>query len=403
MPNETNFEIEALLAHLRDEATSATLVVIPPAPDGRNEGYDPYPLDLSAELKQAFKGNLARRIQPMVSSTTRIVYYDSADLPEEGVSVVASFDQLHDSPLAQAIRSQGMDSTRVSLPRSAPPSSDAIPRAQGYALAVTNEHDDAFLIRRRDPGVQLRRKGYISAVLSGTELSEARDVVTFDDGVDVVLWRGQVLIRNIAAFEALFYPPETRARLAAEVAERLKAKVPFANHGALLAVAREDSVFAARLRRLAKSEAFADLELNRLRPSLVRFGLDTRFISGNTLVFPSDPYWRWAFLHALEDGLVESPGSGRLYASTSHRTWRRFQVTGVQRVGGGDIGICGPGWGPVPEEDAAKQLVRAQATYFIVMNGEIVEVMPKDGRLEALMNGQDVLSNLPNCPSDLTS
>jgi hypothetical protein len=291
------------------------------------------------------------------------------------------------------------------------------PRARGYAIVAQapdrrerataglapDGRDRAILVRRRDPVERLDR-GRITAMWSEHKLTFAEGVVGFDSAVDVLIWRDATIIHSLAAFEALFFPFTVRADAAEKVARDIDARIGIRNVDQLVDVARKDSIFAGRLRRLARSDAFAEVSVSRIRGSLRRFGWQHRFLEGDRLRFDPSSHWRWPFLAALEDGLVESPGSGRLYRSNSQRHWPRRCVTSVRRDAGGTVvEICGDRWGRLPVSGAVDQIENAIASYFVGTWEDAVEVLPGAGsgerHLVALdQNDKDVLLSLPDCP-----
>jgi hypothetical protein len=135
----------------------------------------------------------------------------------------------------------------------------------------------------------------------------------------------------------------------------------------------------------------------------VLIGLERRFLSHDELVFDAARRWRWPFLAALEDALVESPGSGRLYQSSSQRSWPRHRVTGVRQESGVVTAICGDSWGPVACPEAARAIEVAEATYYLGSLDDPVEVLPElDGDHVVLRArdeaGEDQLIRLGPCP-----
>jgi len=206
----------------------------------------------------------------------------------------------------------------------------------------------------------------------------------------------------------LFYPRAERAKIAKEFIERLEMRVPIANAEGLRNAARDDMVFASRLRRLARSrlmvEADAGKVADEMRRASVDFGLAIRFVADDgALVFPPEPAWRWPFLAMLEDGLVRSAGSDLPYQSESKRAWDRREITGAVRREGRITAVCGKGWGPIPVEDVASDLRRARTTFYISTGAGEAEVLPgvaNPGDLRTVgPGGPSALDNLAECQS----
>lgn len=397
----TEFSKASLLGALRNPAFRMKVVMLEEIPDDVEQPISTYHLDLQDDLEAQFKRNLAESIDRWPPEDAWDQYIEGW-VPEEGQFASAGRDVLTGSRLLEAI-DRGLEPGRVRLPQLGDPD---IPRARGYALVLAEEGSDdeterIYLVRRRDP-VEHFDRGHITALWSETRLTLAHGVVGFDSGIDVAVWRDKVVIRSLPAFEALFFPRAVRTEAAVRAVNELNGRLPIENLDLLLETAREDSLFAARLRRLSRQPRFGELSLADLRPSLRRFGLEARFISGGQLTFDRARWWRWPFLAALEDGLVESPGSRHLYQSTSQRRWERRHVTAGVRTEGTLTALCGEGWGPTLLAEVGAEIDRAKATYFVGTPDDPVEVMPEregDRWTVAARSaaGGDELAGLPDC------
>jgi len=397
----TRFSLQDLVDAVEDETRDPWLVLIEEIPGDDVHVFDAYHLDLGADLVSQFRSNQARSLGrwPPEDEWDR---YVEGWVPEEGQFAAGEVDALNDSPLLRAI-DEGTRPERVRRPAVGPGEER---RARGYAIVFPSPADVApdpvdriYLVRRHDP-IQHLDRGHLTAIWQETRLTLARSVLGFDSGIDVVVWRESVVIRSLAAFEALFFPSVVRAAAAERAAEELNDQIPIQNLDHFVGTARGDSIFAGRLRRLARSPAFPQLSVDRVRASLRRFGLAHRFMSGNELVFDSRRRWRWPFLAALEDGLVESPGSGQLYQSTSQRPWPRRRVTAVVREDDGITAIRGDDWAAVSVATAAQEIEDAQCTYFLGDPDDPVEVLPLLAETGMSVyapgaHGEDQLSSLP--------
>ncbi|HJP89059.1 MAG TPA: hypothetical protein VJ850_08500 [Candidatus Limnocylindrales bacterium] len=399
----TTFTRDELAAALGDAAYGLKLVMIEAIPDDADQPISSYHLDLEDGLSSQFKSNLAKSVASWPNNDEWDPY-EEGWVPEEGQFAVAQREVLDGSRLIEAIN-RGLEPGRVHQPQVGDPD---LPRSRGYALLLTpRDNEDPseriYLVRRRDP-VQHLDRGRLTAFWSQSRLTLAHAVVGFDAQIDVAVWRDTVLIRSLAAFEALFFPQAVRADAAEDAVNKLNARLPISNLDVLVATARDDSLFAARLRRLARRPRFKELTLDAVRPGLRRFGLEHRFVTGGELVFDRARRWRWPFLAALEDGLVESPASGNLYQSTSQRQWQRRRVTGAIRENGVITALCGDGWGPTVLSDVATEIENALATYHTGTRDEPIEVIPSvAGDVLSLTataaDGSDSLSSLPDCDS----
>jgi hypothetical protein len=275
----------------------------------------------------------------------------------------------------------------------------------GYAVVFAPVKGPRIIaVRRLDPVERLGR-GRITAFILEHRLTDSELTLAFDSGVDVLVVEDNVLIRHLAALEALFFPPAVRAEAAEAVVRDLAGRIEIGNLDDLINVARSDSIFGGRLRRLAKSEALATATIPRIRKSLREFGWQHRFMVGDELRFDPTGRWRWPFLTALEDGLTESVGSGRLYRSNSQRHWPRRRVVAVQRRDGVVTHLCGEDWGVVDVRDAVDQINNIVASYFVGTREDPVEVIPTAVGSPAAVGaiddeGQDRLVTLAECHSE---
>jgi hypothetical protein len=394
-----DFDLPALIDLLRTERSQAEVVMVEAVEDDADRPFDSYHLDLDPPLSQQFRENLARTVARWPGREEWSDYV-AGWVPEENEFAIAD-QRVAAGPLLDAIRA-GRLPDRVRLP-GLPDAAE--PRPRGYAVVVSDptvgdDDETAFLIRRRDPLEHLDR-GRITALWSETKLTRAEGVVGFDSGVDVVIWRRTVLIRSLAAFEALFFPPAIRADAAEAVVRSLDERIKVRNVDVLVATARRDSIFAGRLRRLGTSEVFSEASLPRIRASLKRFGIERRFIRGDTLEFIEAHRWRYLFLAALEDALTVSPGSGRHVVATSQRTWDRRAVTGVMIEDDHVVTLCGNGWTATASE-ATSAIESGRSTFFVRQGEDELEVLPDDGQDDRRLvaedaGGRDVLAELPHC------
>lgn len=279
-----------------------------------------------------------------------------------------------------------------------------------YALVISNgarPTDTAIIVRQRNP-VEKLGQGRFTARWSGEQLDKVESVFVFDAGADIVVWRDVALIRSARVLEALFVGEEIRREGARRAIETLNGRIPLSNRPDLEATIEADSVFAARFRNIERRGLLAALDLDALRRSSEKFGLATRMLRDEGLVFLSKRGWRFHWLAALEDSLVESAGSGALYNAQVKRVWVRRAVEGSTVAGGGSIELlCGPHWGPLAVEEVVKQLESGNATYYIDADGhraELDAVPGPDGLELALLGPPEVtfqhLGVLPSCSPD---
>lgn len=391
--------LEAVLAYLSDERTRVRVVIIDELPgSGAERVYDTYRLELTRRLAERFRTNIAATLHGW-PKPEEWEPYDPSFVPDEGVVATAGAQVLDGSPLLAAIDA-ALAANDVRLPR---PGERAEGGVHGYAVIFTPPSAGRIVAFRRLDPVERLGRGRITAFLLEHRLTDAEVTLGFDSGVDVLLSEETALIRHLAALEALFFPAAVRAEAAVRVVDALSKRINIGNLADLIGVAQSDSVFGGRLRRLAKSDALATVTIAAVRKSLTEFGWRHRFLVGNELRFDPTGRWRWPFLAALEDGLTESVGSGRLYRANSQRHWPRRMVTAVGRGHGGTIvNLCGDDWGPVGVEDAVDHINNIVASYFVQHQAAHVEVVPAaDGSATTVHaadeNGADLLGELPEC------
>ncbi|HLX33812.1 MAG TPA: hypothetical protein VKR30_01070 [Candidatus Limnocylindrales bacterium] len=405
MANENRdrlFDVEGALAVLRHPDAELHLVMIE-SDDGGT--YRTYHLDVDRQRVQIpFRTNLAATLKSF--RRNRLEPYDEGWAPQPGEMAVASVDQIQSALFAaidEGLRPERLGPLRQS--EAVPPSSGELEPVRGYAAVVTSPLGEVRIFRRRDP-VERLEKGRLSTILDGTRLERVEHVVAFDSGIDVVLWNNQLLIHGLGGFEALFFPRAARTAVALRFVEQLESRIHVSNVDGLRKTAEDDAVFANRLRRLERSRLMKEGDQSRLmeemRRAIKRFGLSWLFLdAGGELAFPATPRWRWPFLAVLEDGLVQSAGSDRLYQSESKRAWDRRLVTGVVRDGDRIVALCGPGWRPLLVSAARHAWRNATTTFFVdAADGqfEIVGDDP-DGRELRVVGpvDRDVLGELPEC------
>jgi hypothetical protein len=221
--------------------------------------------------------------------------------------------------------------------------------------------DVAMFFRRRDPVERLTRSTF-TAKLFGDRLTSLDDVFIFDSGFDLVLFRERVLIKSSTAFEALFLSDATRRAGARRAVEVLQGRIRVANAAALDAVIGSDLRFTTRLRAVERRGLLAQLDIAALRRTSARFGIEHRMLRGDELLFI--PNWRFKWLAALEDSLVESPGTGRLSIARIRDDWRRRLVTCVSRDAAGDVAGLEGTWGRIDATQAIRRLHSGAETYF---------------------------------------
>lgn len=277
-----------------------------------------------------------------------------------------------------------------------------------YALVISNgarPADTTIIVRQRNP-VEKLGQGRFTARWSGEQLDKVESVFVFDAGVDLVVWRNVALIRSARVLEALFVGEEIRREGARRAIETLNGRIPLSNRPELEATIEVDSVFAARFRNVERRGLLAALDLDALRRSSEKFGLATRMLRDENLVFLAKRGWRFHWLAALEDSLVESAGSGALYNAQVKRVWVRRAVEGsiVARDGSIEL-LCGPGWGPLTIDEVLKQLESGNATYYLEADGHRAELdaVPGAGGLELALLGPPAVTiehlvALPPCP-----
>lgn len=251
-----------------------------------------------------------------------------------------------------------------------------------YALVISNgarPDDTAIIVRQRNP-VEKLGQGRFTAVWSGEQLDKADDVFVFDAGVDIVVWRGVALIRSARVLEALFVGEEIRREGARRAVETLNGRIPLSNRPELEATIEADSVFAARFRNIERRGLLAALDLDALRRSSEKFGLASRMLRDDGLVFLGRRGWRFHWLAALEDSLVESAGSGALYNAQVKRAWVRRAVKGSSTAADGTLEVlCGPGWGPLAVAELLHQLEAGNATYYFESDDHRAELDAIEG------------------------
>lgn len=292
----------------------------------------------------------------------------------------APIDELAGPLLEEVRRSIGADYAGDFLVTEA---EDVDPYIGAYALVVTNgarPADTAIIVRQRNPVEQLGQ-GRFTAVWSGEQLDKADDVFVFDAGVDIVVWRDVALIRSARVLEALFVGEEIRREGARRAIETLNSRIPLGNRPELENTIEADSVFAARFRNIERRGLPTGLDLDALRRSSEKFRLASRMLRDDRLIFLSKRGWRFTWLAALEDSLVESAGSGALYNAQVKRAWVRRTVEGCSAAPDGTLeGLCGPGWGPVAIAEILKQLDAGSATYYFEADGHRAELDVEEGR-----------------------
>ena len=389
----------SLIDDISTDTTRVRVVIINELPGaGIERVFETYHLELADRLQARFRRNVARMLRTW-PETAEWTTHDPGYVPDEGEISRASRELVADSQLPAAI-DRGLQPDHIRMPAAAEP---ATPGVHGYAVVFVPAHAPrAIVVRRLDPVERLGR-GRISAFVHENQLTDSDQTLAFDSGVDVLLLHDEVIVRHLAALEAMFFPASVRAAAAVSVVRELGARVEIANLGDLEEVARNDSIFGGRLRRFAKSDALATASIPRIRASLRAFGWESRFIVDDQLRFDASGRWRWPFLAALEDGLTESPGSGRLYRSNSQQHIPRRLVTSVGRSADGVVAqLCGEDWGPIDAASAADQIEHAVASYYLGTREAPIEVLPdaagQAGSISAVdEHGRDQLSGLPDC------
>ncbi len=391
-------DINAVAGTIEAIDTRVKVVVIDELPGaGAARVFDTYNLDIIPRLAGRFRTNLARTLRGWPAADAWESYTPSY-MPDEGEVVRATTQVLEGSPLPQAI-DRGALPDRVRLPAIRETATHA--GVHGYAVIFAPQAGERIIAARRlDPVEQLGR-GRITAFVYENRLTDADHVLAFDSGIDALLSGQDVLIRHLAAFEALFFPSATRAALAEEVVLDLGTRIRIQNINDLVEVAKSDSIFGGRLRRMASSEALSTATIARIQVSLRAFGWEHRFLAGDQLRFDTSPHWRWPFLAALEDGLTQSPGSGQLYRANSQRPWPRWQVSAVVRHPSGVVThIFGPGCALVGVAEASDQINNARASFFVGAREQPAEVLPSEdpargGLVATDESGADRLAGLP--------
>lgn len=376
---------------------------LPDQGDGTDDLYRTYHLDPEPAIGESFRRGLMATVRQMRRDEDRAEPYEVGWVPTEGELAVAGLDVIEPSPLLDAVE-DGLAPERAGLPAPGPDEEGApgLRPARGYAVVFGDPaapDDFAYLLRRQDPVSRLTRNRIVAAV-SATRLTETERILTFDSGIDVVVWRQRVVIRSVSAFEALFFPAAVRRDVAERVARALDARISVRNVDLLVETARGDSVFASRLRRLERSERLATTSSGQLLRSATEFGLHRQLMPDGQLQFRSEGNWRWRFLEVLEDAFLASPGSGRQYRSGSQKTWVHRRVDAVQHVNGEVRWLCGEGWGRITVDAVSVQLRRVQAAYYVDSDGERVYLTHSGSGhgLEAVRDGTNVLAMLPECP-----
>ncbi len=276
-----------------------------------------------------------------------------------------------------------------------------------YALVISNgarPGDTAVSVRQRNP-VEKLGQGRFTARWSGEQLDKVESVFVFDAGVDIVVWRGAALIRSARVLEALFVGEEIRMEGARRAVEALNGRITLRNRPELETTIEADSVFAARFRNIERRGLLATMDLEALRRSSEKFGLARRMLRDDGLVFLAKRGWRFHWLAALEDSLVESAGSGALYNAQVKRSWVRRAVEGSITTADGTLEmLCGPDWGPLAVTELLQQLEAGNATYYVELDGQRAELdaLAGAGGLELALLGPpgltvEHLSALPRC------
>ena len=390
--------IEALAATLEADTTRVRIVIFDELP-GTVEGraYDSYGLELTPGLESRFRRNIARTIRRW-PPTREWSTYDPGYVPDAGEVSRGPLDLISDSPLPAAV-DRGAQPDRIRLPAA---TEVVTPGIHGYAVILIPRNGPRFVVVRRLDPVERLSRGRITAFIHENRLTDSEQTLAFDSGVDVLLASDEVVIGHFAAFEAMFFPAAVRSAAAVAVVRDLSTRIEIVNLGDLEAVAGSDSIFGGRLRRFSKSEALTTVTIERIRASLQAFGWERRFLEGDRLRFDPSGKLRWPFLAALEDGLTQSPGSGRLYRANSQRYIPRRQVTNVVTATDGSVThISGPDWGPLTAEDVREQIDAATASFYVGPRAEAVEVLPSRRGVACPVEAvdDDGVDRLPTLPT----
>lgn len=282
------------------------------------------------------------------------------------------------------------------------PAQDAEAVVGGYAVVARRGSDEpAIFFRRRDPVERLTRNQFTARLL-GTRLTTIEDVFIFEAGFDLVAWGDRALIKNAAAFEALFLNDTVRREGARKAAGELKRRVAVANPTALDDAIRDDIRFAGRLRAIERRGVLERLDLAAVERATKRFNIENRMLRNGQLVFV--PRLRFVWLSAIEDSLVESSGTGALSVARIRSEWRRREVSCIERDGDGNVTALVGDWGRTEASDAFRRLRAGSETYYKDLPDGRAEIdldeEQKPARLVAQVgeDPRDRLSDIPACP-----
>jgi hypothetical protein len=236
------------------------------------------------------------------------------------------------------------------------------------------DNHELLIVRARGPIIEMSRDR-ITAVVRGSQLSEARRLFAYDGRIDVLIWDRHAVVLAANVFEDLMRDPARLRRELDEAVAAFEATNLVADVQQLAATASLDSNFARGIRRIHKSGHLAAVGLDAVRRQIETWGHDTIGIADDRRI-RFDPVARWEFLRLLDDGYLTSDLTGFRYEVNSKRRWNRVEVLAVHKDGRGEIAsLHGVGnWSPRSAADAAADIDRDRTRYFIKAPAGIVPV-----------------------------
>lgn len=372
-----DFDLERLIALLEDPLARVSLVVLrieEEATDEQGAQASARYLTLDDSLRTRFRNGLRRALLPLRSSPPVPYEYGWVNLDD---SVAEAEEAILEGSILTTVREAiGGNVERDFAPPPVPQNGDeaaAQDLVVGAYVAVVRRDGfpTALFFRRRDPVERLSQQRF-SGIFDGGRLTKADRIFIFDSTYDVAAFDGRVLVRNAAAYEALFSNVVIRRQGARTAVTTLLGRMPVANLADLDHVIETDTRFAGRLRSIDRRGQLANLDPDAVRRTTARFRIDHRMIRGDELVFV--PAWRWQWLSILEDSLLESPGTQALYSARIKSEWRRYQVTCVVRDERGAVAELGGDFGRVAAPIAMRQLRNGSATYFLEVGEGLAEL-----------------------------
>jgi hypothetical protein len=335
-----DFDLERLITLLEDPMARVSLVVMrieEEASDEQGAQASARYLTLDDALRTRFRNGLRRALLPLRTSPPVPYEYGWVNLDD---SVAEAEEAILEGPILTTVREAiGGDVERDFAPPPVPHDDDeaAVQNLIVGAYVAVVRRDGfptALFFRRRDPVERLGQQRF-SGILDGGRLTKADRIFIFDSTYDVAAFDGGVLVRNAAAYEALFSNVVIRRQGARTAVTTLLGRMPVANLADLDHVIETDTRFAGRLRAIDRRGQLANLDPDAVRRTTARFRIDHRMIRGDELVFV--PAWRWHWLSILETASWSRPvprpsirpGSRTNGAVTRSHVWFEMNEVGL--------------------------------------------------------------------------